>query len=99
MALHDFDPLYEKYDDTVELMNSTFTSHEFILTLAHRNQREYIDALYAYRDSKDPFQIVHGVLAQRLLTCENRIRHLGGVASQDIFGHSNGCGQWEKVTA
>lgn len=94
--MHDFKSLYGKYPDIIAQMAPEFTSHEFILKLARQNQALYIEALHTYRTNESPFMVVHGVLAQHLHACDDLIEHLGGVASRDIFGNSNGCGNWRK---
>lgn len=103
MSQHDFTALYSKYAATIAAMPTTFTSHEFILRLAHDNQTDYVEALYAYRHSRHgtntaPFKAVHTVLAQHLFEFPQLISHVAsGVPSTDIFGHSNGCTTWKKV--
>ena len=49
--IHDFSALYDTYPDIIAHMPDLFTSHEFILQLARRRQRLYVEALYSYRDS------------------------------------------------
>ncbi|MHB8880887.1 MAG: hypothetical protein ACYC69_05155 [Thermodesulfovibrionales bacterium] len=97
MSRFDFTPLYNDYPAVIALMPNNFSSHEFILVLAQRNQGAYIEALYEYRPDTDPFQVVHGVLSKHLYECNNLVRHAGGVDSTDIFGNSNRCASWTKV--
>jgi hypothetical protein len=104
MPQHDFSELYEHYPEIIDLMPETFTSHEFILKLAHHYQRLYIEALYAYRDSEHrgapaPFRTVHGILAKQL----NQYPHLitrdppdQDVKSDDIFDQPSQCAQWRR---
>jgi hypothetical protein len=95
MPLHDFQALYGRYDAVIAQMPAVFTSHQFILRLAHQNQRLYIDALDAYRHKPAPFMIVHGVLAAHLGALP-RLEQLPDVASRDIFGQSGTCACWRK---
>jgi len=97
-----FEELFEKYPKVINEMNKTFTSHDFILALAHKNQTAYIEALYANRDKRrsgkrTPFLIVHARLAQELANYPKLIRRVGTVNSKDIFGQPNTSVQWEKV--
>ena len=43
--------LYERFDEILAEIPDKFTSHQFILKLAQRYQREYIEVLYHYRES------------------------------------------------
>ena len=102
MSQHDFDQLFEAYPEIIEKMNPTFTSHEFILALAHKMQAEYVEALYAYRTPDEsrrpaPFLKVHGELAKLLRKCQDLVAHDGEGMSKDIFGESQECAKWRKV--
>lgn len=102
-AKHDFTPLFDHYQSLIADMPAVFTSHQFILHLAQRHQPEYIEALYAYRNTlRDgrpaPFLVVHGILAQQLQEHRGLISQVAGhVSSRDIFGMDNTCTQWWKV--
>ncbi len=93
------DELYNCYPATIAQMpEDVFTAHAFILRLARNNQQLYILALYHYRDSAYPFQVVHRLLADRF----NRLPHLvareGDVTdSVDIFTNQNGCSLWRRL--
>ena len=102
MSNHDFIPLIAQYRGVIAQMPPVFGAHEFILQLAQQNQRLYVEALYAYKDSPaqgtpTPFMIVHGRLAKSLGDFPDLIKYEGTMASKDIFGHDNGCSQWRKV--
>lgn len=102
MSEHDFSALYDLYPDTIARMPDTFTSHEFILCLAHQHQSAYIEALYAYRNiprrgKVAPFLMVHGILARRLLAYPDLIEKIPSVVpSKDIFGNDNTARQWRR---
>jgi len=98
MPLHDFNELYAKYPDIIAQMPPVFTSHEFILELARRNQRLYIEALYSYRAEGRPFNIVHARLARYLGKQAHLVRMLTRhLPSSNILGQTAVCAQWEKL--
>ena len=92
MSQHDFAALENVYQQVMDELPDEFTSHKFILALARRHQRLYIDALYTYRTTLSPagspFQVVHGQLAERLRKFADYVDH---VSSTDIFGTSERC--------
>ena len=100
MSKYDFQPLYDQYPNVIAQMPESFTSHEFILRLAHQNQVDYIEALYSYRDYRHagtiaPFQAVHMTLAGHLNRCPE-VENLGQVRSQHIFGEWTTCAKGRK---
>lgn len=103
MATYDFSVLESKFSEIVDLMPDIFDSHEFILALAQKNQAEYINALYAYKDyinreNLAPFQAVHSVIIQKLAKHSDLVKFIrNDKPSKDIFGKSQTCGEWEKV--
>jgi hypothetical protein len=103
MPEFDFSVLYDKYPTLIGQMPETFTAHQFILKLAEEYQAQYIEALYAYRLHQHrgrpaPFLIVHGILAQRLLSHPELVRQTQPlVSSRDIFGNLSSCSEWLKL--
>lgn len=103
MPQHDFSPLFNRYPEIIAQMPAIFTSHRFIACLAQRCQREYVEALYAYREcaqhgAERPFQVVHGILARRLNRHPELVRRLRSRApSADVFGQPAECVEWHKV--
>ena len=97
MGKHDFTELYEQYPVLIASMTPGFSSHEFILKLAQQNQTAYVDALYAYRDSDEPFKIVHGQLSANLNKFPKLVEAIGSANSRDIFGNPNSCAQWRQL--
>lgn len=95
--MHDFSALYAAYGTIIQMMPQRFSSHQFILALAQQEQDIYIEALFVYRINNNPFQVVHGVLSQRLREHANEVRYVGEFDSHDIFGNPNRCAFWEKV--
>ena len=99
--IHDFSALYDTYPDVIAHMPDVFTSHEFILQLARRRQRLYVEALYSYRNSLHsgepaPFQVVHAFLSKHLRTHPDLVTYLGEVPSEDIFRQPSKCAQWRR---
>ncbi|MBN1370424.1 MAG: hypothetical protein JW987_00575 [Anaerolineaceae bacterium] len=103
MPKYDFSVLFDQYPAIIALMPETFGSHEFILALASHNQAEYVQALYAYRDSLHegtpaPFKAVHQQLSSELKKFPNLVTLIhSNMPSKDIFGHNNTCAEWKKV--
>ena len=90
------DQLEAHFPDLITLMPAEFDSHEFILALAHSQQRDYVLALANYADRDKPFMIVHGEIARRLQNYTDRLRKVGEHDSQDIFGQLNSAVVWQK---
>jgi hypothetical protein len=92
-----FSSLFTHYRHTIQEMPSRFTSHEFIARLAQENQREYIEALTAYRRSRAPFKVVHGILAKHLNAFPTLVMQDGPAIDADIFGDPCSCAWWRKI--
>jgi hypothetical protein len=103
MEKFDFKPLYGKYTEIIAEMPMVFTAHEFILRLAHQNQKLYIEALYAYRevphtDLPAPFLNVHRILTTQLHAYPELVEQVRKHApSRNIFGESIACTEWKKL--
>jgi len=97
------DALVDDYPKVIASMPATFTSHQFILELARRFQRPYVEALYEYRCTKNrvnpaPFQVLHGLLAKKLRAHDALVELVrDDEPSTDIFGQSNQCALWRKI--
>ncbi len=99
MTQHDFGPLFAFYPEIIGRMPDEFTSHQFILALAQRHQREYIDALNDYRVLPSaPFRRVHAILSKHLRACPELVTWVDTVQSENLFGYRNACALWRKVT-
>lgn len=105
MSRHDFSELYARFPIVLRDMPVVFSSHEFILELARRYQKLYVEALYSYRnmkhrDAEAPFMMVHSVLALHLLKYPTIIKQVRReIASKNIFGEDDTCSEWEKIDA
>ena len=93
-----FRPLFAHYAVVIQEMTVEFTSHEFIARLAQEHQREYIEALAAYRQRQSPFKAVHSILARHLNDfVPELIVQDGPAIDPDIFGDLCSCAKWRKV--
>jgi hypothetical protein len=101
MDAYDFKTLELQFPEIVAKMESDeFTSHQFILKLAHENQADYIDALYEYkrRGNPTPFKIVHGILMKRLKTRSDLVSlESKKTADENIFKNDIPNALWKKV--
>ncbi len=85
----------------LEAMKPEFDTHQFILELASKNQKQYIEAL-ASIDSNKPFQTLHSAIGKKLKKIategEYPIREVeSGVSSPNIFGEPSSCSTWQKL--
>jgi len=94
----EFEALFHHYPEILDAMPDTFTSHQFILTLAQRYQRQYIELLHTYRASDGPFREAHKKLAKGLNRFPERVTKGERVNSTDIFGNSGDVREWHKIT-
>ena len=97
MTAEHFDALEAVYEEVINSMPDTFDAHEFILKLAQRHQRLYVQALVEYAESDEPFKIVHGQIAIRLNNFPSRVTNIGKQNSKDIFLQVNSASLWRKV--
>jgi len=102
MSKHDLTALAARYPAIIEQMPQVFIAHDFILRLAHQNQRLYVEALHAYKDgpsadAETPFLTVHRRLAKMLSDFPSMVEYQGTVKNKDIFHNDSECSQWRKV--
>ena len=98
MATNAYEALEEIYPRIVMLMpEDIFDSHDFILVLAQKYQKLYIQALYEHRDQSRPFHRVHMAIAKRLKKHNDLVTQVDSRRSPDIFGRDNKVAVWQKV--
>jgi hypothetical protein len=93
-----FDEIEQAYPLIIAVMPAEFDAHDFILKLAQAHQRLYVRGLALYAETDRPFQILHGILAQRLHKFEPLITKIGERNSPDIFRQTNSASLWKKRT-
>ena len=93
------DVLANCFEGVLASMEIRFTSHQFILRLAHDHQREYVAGLAAFADGGSPFKDLHHALVKRLKKLEGKSVTLRkeSYPSQDIFGTPSHSGLWKKA--
>lgn len=93
-----FEILEKQFSKIVKLIDKDpFDSHDFILKLAQKNQKLYVQLLYVYKDNNQPFQSVHKEIAKRLKKHNDLVRHdLRNHSSKNIFGLVNKCAVWHN---
>lgn len=91
--------LEEFFPQTIHQMRNQFTSHEFILTFAQKHPRLYVEALHAQTGDRSPFMLIHAFFTRQLKKYPHLIRSSGSTSSRDIFGKSNSCAAWVKLSA
>jgi hypothetical protein len=97
MTCHNFLSLFNHYPQIIGVMGKEFNSHQFILELARRNQKLYIQALNAYKEEPAPFRRVHAILSRHLHAYPHLISYIRDVSSKNIFAHKNMCASWRRV--
>jgi len=92
------DVLENCFEGVLASMEIRFTSHQFILRLAHDHQREYVAGLAAFADGGSPFKDLHHALVKRVKKLEGKTVTLRkeSYPSQDIFGTPSHSGLWKK---
>jgi hypothetical protein len=89
--------LVECFSDAVGQMHGPeFTSHQFILSLAQKHQRLYVEALHRYLDNDEPFKALHSLISRELTKSHYNLDRLADVDSEDIFRQPGRCAAWKK---
>jgi hypothetical protein len=97
MATDAYQNLERVFHRIVKLMPDEFDSHDFLLVLAQKYQKFYIEVLYAYRDKNRPFHRVHMAIGKRLKKRVDLVTHIKFRRSNNIFGEKSRVAVWQKV--
>src|SRR5688500_14850000 len=98
MATDAFERLETIFPRIVKLISKDeFDSHDFILKLAQKYQKLYVQLLYVYKDNNQPFQSVHKEIAKRLKKRTDLVTHIRDESSDNIFGLKNKVAVWRKI--
>jgi len=75
-----------------------FDTHEFILELAQRYQKEYIQSL-ACQTGSNPFQALHSKIGKAVKSSDlvDEIIDGNDHRSPNIFGSTSSCSKWRKI--
>ena len=98
MTTDAYEELEKVYPQIVRLMDdNVFDSHAFILKLAQKYQKLYIQALYEHREQSRPFLRVHMAIAKRLKKRVDLVKQIDSCPSPNIFGQQSKVAVWRKV--
>ena len=97
MTTNILEDLEKIYPTIVKLMPDTFDSHDFILRLAQKYQKLYIQALYEHTNQTRPFHRVHMAIAKRLKKRRDLVEQIDSTPSLNIFGVKSKVAVWRKV--
>jgi len=96
-APKEFQDLTGLFPEVISQMpGDTFTSHEFILELGNRYQKQYVQALCRYSENEAPFQTLHARISATLGEFPELLERLDSVKSEDIFRRPGRCAAWRK---
>jgi len=85
------------FESILETMNEQFDSHDFIFEMMRHFPREYTNALYECRRSKDPIQTLHAMIGKKLLDFRPRIHKTRRKASRNVRGLHSENQYWRKT--
>lgn len=88
----------------LESMPSEFDSHQFIERFIRENEREYVEMLYAQKNSPAIFRTVHAHIAKfladnadELHICKDTEDGNGRAESRNIKGYDSENQKWKKL--
>lgn len=100
MMDHPVDQLETFFEEIIHKMDRQFTSHEFLLRLAHEHQHEYVAGLNYYNrhEQSKPFKDLHHDIINRLKKLDGNGLKLKRTdyPSRDLFGIASSAGLWQK---
>ena len=86
----------EVFETILEKLDDKFESHDFIFEMMRRFPREYTQALYECRRSKDPIQTLHQKIGRKLLEFRPRIQKIRRISSRNVRGLPSTNQLWAK---
>ena len=83
----------------LESLPPEFDSHQFIERFIRENEREYVEMLYAQKDSPAIFRDVHAMIARYLVENADAlaIKKTGRTQSENIKGYESENQNWRKL--
>jgi hypothetical protein len=87
----------EVFESIIDVMPENFDSHDFIFEMMRHYPREYTNALYQYRRSKDPINTLHSMIGRKLLSFETKIKKSKKKTSKNPRGLPSTNQYWRKI--
>ncbi|MBN1163385.1 MAG: hypothetical protein JXB45_02290 [Candidatus Krumholzibacteriota bacterium] len=87
----------EVFETILNNMENDFDSHDFIFEMMRHFPRQYTNALYQCRRSKDPIQTLHAKIGRKLLGFEGKIVKTRKKASRNTRGLPSTNQHWKKI--
>ncbi len=87
----------ELFESIIDVMPEEFDSHDFIFEMMRHYPRQYTNALYECRRSKDPIHTLHAMIGRKLLSFQGRIRKINRKTSRNPRGLPSSNQYWRKI--
>ncbi len=84
------------FETVLDKMEDRFDSHDFIFEMMRHFPRQYTNALYECRRSKDPIQTLHAKIGRKLLEFGGSIVKTRRSSSRNTRGLPSTNQHWEK---
>lgn len=87
----------EMFEAVLASMDERFDSHDFIFEMMRQFPRQYTNALYQCRRSKDPIRTLHAQIGRKLSEMKGRIRKSRMKRSRNVRGLPSTNQYWIKA--